>query len=304
MKYIVMAALAAFCLASAAQADPCKLTRVTMLDMESHDGHADIPLTINGETEKFVIDTGGAVTAIASEAAGKLGLPRHVQNHSAQVIFGGAPITQYVAISRLTIGTIKGFNVNMAVLPDGVMEGEDGLLGVTILGAYDIDFDFASGKFSMFSQQHCYGGVVYWTRTEFATVPIRLNQSHHITLDVSVDGKATYAALDTGAPGTIMSLEYAESAFGIDPKSPDLKAVPRKDTGGGAQFYRYPFKTLSFGAVTVNNPEVYLISDADSDTLGGGARPKMLIGLNIISKLHLYIAYGEHNLYITPANAH
>src|SRR5690348_16172529 len=103
MKYTIAIALAALCIASAAQAAPCTLTPMATLDMESHDGHADIPLMINGESEKFVVDIGGAVTAITSEAADKLGLPRHPQNHSAQVIFGGAPITQYVAVGRLAI---------------------------------------------------------------------------------------------------------------------------------------------------------------------------------------------------------
>jgi hypothetical protein len=29
----------------------------------------------------------------------------------------------------------------------------------------------------------------------------------------------------------------------------------------------------------------------------------MLIGMNILSKLHLYIAFGERKIYITPASA-
>ncbi|HEY2033927.1 MAG TPA: hypothetical protein VGH02_09610, partial [Rhizomicrobium sp.] len=65
-----------------------------------------------------------------------------------------------------------------------------------------------------------------------------------------------------------------------------------------------PFKTLSLNGLTVNHPDILLISNSESDVLGGNASPKMLIGLSILSKLHLYIAYGEHNLYVTPADAH
>jgi hypothetical protein len=111
------------------------------------------------------------------------------------------------------------------------------------------------------------------------------------------------ATVDTGAPYTTMSLETAERIFHIDSKSPDLKPVKSND-GKSIFGYTYPFKTLSLGGLTVNNPHVILVPDATSVYLGGNTVPNVLLGFSILSKLHLYIAYGEHNLYITPANAH
>ena len=304
MKHIIPAIAVLFCLATAANADPCKLILETRVDMHSDGhGHAAIPVQLNGENFDFIVDTGGAATSLSSATADKLGLPRHPQNHSAQVAFGGAVVTQYVTAEHLLIGTLNAYKFNFAVLPNGVLKGIDGLIAPDILAANDVDFDFGNGKFSIFSQSHCYGGVVYWTKTGFAQVPFRFDEAHHIALDVSVDGKPTYAALDTGAPQSIMSLEYAERTFGIEPNSPDLKLVPL-DRTGGRHFYHYPFKALSFNGVVISDPDIFLIPDAESDTLGGGDRPKMLVGLSVLGRLHLYIAYGEHNLYVTGADAH
>lgn len=303
MKHTIPAIAVLFCLATGAQADPCKLVRETIVDMHPDgDGHVAIPVSINGQTVNFVIDTGSVVTAVSSETADKLGLPRHPQNHSAEVVFGGSPVTQYVMAERFMLGPLTAYRDNFAVLPIGVLSGTDGLLGADILAANDIDLDFANGKFSIFSQSHCYSGVVYWTHTGFAQIPIRSTDWHHIELDAAVDGQVLDAMMDTGAPLSVMSLEYAEQTFHIDPKSPDLKPVPENKSG--RHYYRYPFKTLSLNGLTVNHPDIVLVPNGESDVLGGGARPKMLIGLSILSKLHLYIAYGEHNLYITPADAH
>ncbi len=40
---------------------------------------------------------------------------------------------------------------------------------------YDVDFDFAVGKFNLFSKDHCDGQVVYWTRSPVAVVPFSQN---------------------------------------------------------------------------------------------------------------------------------
>jgi hypothetical protein len=45
-----------------------------------------------------------------------------------------------------------------------------------------------------------------------------------------------------------------------------------------------------------------LVPDAQSKLRTG--EPRMLLGINVLRQLHLYIAYHEHTLYVTPATAH
>jgi predicted aspartyl protease len=302
MKYIAGLVVAAFC--TAAQAGPCTRQLLTTVDMHVTDGHASVPVVVNGETQNLLVDTGGAFSMLTNEAAHKLHLPLQRQLWSEIVMFGGVRSTKMAMASRMSIGTLHAYRYYFAVLPDGALEdGLDGLLAPNILAANDIDFDFANRKFSIFSQSHCYGGVVYWTKGNFVSIPFHIDRIHHIETQIAIDGQTMEATVDTGAPYTTMSLESAERIFHIDPKSPDLKPVKRP--GGKEVFgYTYPFKTLSLGGLTVNNPRIILVPDATSVSLGGSAIPNVLLGFSILSKLHLYIAYGEKNLYITLADAH
>ena len=302
MKYIAGLVVAAFC--TAAQAGPCTLQLLTTVDMHVTDGHASVPVVVNGETQNLLVDTGGAFSMLTNEAAHKLHLPLQRQLWSEIVMFGGVRSTKMAMASRMSIGTLHAYRYYFAVLPDGALEdGLDGLLAPNILAANDIDFDFANRKFSIFSQTHCYGGVVYWTKGNFVSIPFHIDRIHHIETQITIDGQTMEATVDTGAPYTTMSLESAERIFHIDPKSPDLRPVQRP--GGKDVFgYTYPFKTLSLGGLTVNNPRIVLVPDSTSVSLGGSAVPNVLLGFSILSKLHLYIAYGEKNLYVTSADAH
>jgi hypothetical protein len=81
--------------------------------------------------------------------------------------------------------------------------------------------------------------------------------------------------------------------------------------------FRYTFPSLTFDAVTVTNakfliyPNLTGSKDPDNDFRTGtrigrvddGLGGRTTIGLEILRKLRLYVAYGEDKLYITPATA-
>jgi hypothetical protein len=85
-----------------------------------------------------------------------------------------------------------------------------------------------------------------------------------------------------------MSLEKAEDLFDIDEKT----MTEHKG--------HYPFKTMSFGSVSVSNPDITLVSEKKSKMLNWGG-PRLLLGMGILRRLHLYISYKEETLYVTPA---
>jgi hypothetical protein len=76
--------------------------------------------------------------------------------------------------------------------------------------------------------------------------------------------------------------------------------------------WRHRFKSLSLAGLEVANPEVAIIPDKMSAKLNSWStgtqmdkptfdKPPMLIGMNVLRHLHVYIAYKEKKLYITPA---
>ncbi|HSM95280.1 MAG TPA: aspartyl protease family protein [Rhizomicrobium sp.] len=303
MKSAIVAIAVLFCLVSRAEADTCVLNRATSVEMSrSESGGVLVPMTINDQAVAMLVDTGGVYSSLKDSAVDKLGLPRNWQVFTGETMFGGKNLTRYVSASRVNFGGLNAYKFNFVVMPDDVLPKEaQGTIAPDVLGANDVDFDFANNKFSLFSQKHCYGGVVYWTRGYFAQIPFKVNEyDHHIEIDVTLDGKPTRAILDTGSTTSIMSYEYARDTLGVDPKSPDLKALDPKEEK--FQGYRYPFKTLSFGDIVVTNPHIILVPRSSSKL--GDVEPPIIIGMSILSKLHLYIAYGEHNLYITGADAH
>src|SRR6185312_13814340 len=124
--------------------------------------------------------------------------------------------------------------------------------------------------------------------------------------------------LDSGATNTVLNLEVAHDTFGISggdattPENGHLNGVDRAKT------YTHRFKSLALEGIAIGNPTLDLIPDLlrnkihdPRDTVSGDTRIKnpsrkttlddMIVGMDILHRLHVYIAYKEKKLYITPA---
>ena len=155
-----------------------------------------------------------------------------------------------------------------------------------------------------FSADHCPGKVVYWQAAAVAVVPMRF-VDHHLNLDVVLDGHPLRAMVDTGAPETTLGMGEASRTFGVAPE-------------GENKAFEHVFQKLAFEGLEVGNPHIVIIPDKvgskdPNNSFVTGSRlhrvddadpsdPVMLIGMNILSKLHLYIAFDERKIYITPAS--
>lgn len=136
------------------------------------------------------------------------------------------------------------------------------------------------------------------TRTH--RVGFELDKLNHIRVPVQLNGGLTLATIDTGARETVGSFEDITDGLHIDAKDPALTAIT--DEKGTVQAYRYPFKTLTFEGVTINNPDIRLIPNNLSKFPPD--QRQLIIGMDVLRRFHLYVAYREQALYITPATAH
>lgn len=66
-----------------------------------------------------------------------------------------------------------------------------------------------------------------------------------------------------------------------------------------ATVYRYPFQSLTFQGITVQNPDVAITVQDRPDA----SAPKFLIGIGVLRQLHMYISYKDQMLYVTQAEA-
>jgi predicted aspartyl protease len=276
----------------AQQQKACHLQKFTSLPITTlPDGRFTVPGVIEGQSLNFLVDTGGAVMTLTNDKAFSLDLAV-VQTNSALRGVAGARFSDVTFVDSFSLGRLQGKNIPFYV-DSAVPAGADGTLAPDIMKHYDVDIDPAHGIINLISPEHCRGQVVYWTKLGYIALPMSVVSGGHIEIPVVVDGKKFTAVLDTGAVGSIISLGAAK-ALGITENSPGLKPVTDKDARYKA--YDYPFKLLDFNGITVTNPRLQVVS---SDFLPRGI--DMLIGVGILRRLHLYIAYGEEKLYITPA---
>jgi predicted aspartyl protease len=262
-----------------------------------------VSVTINGAQKQFLLDTGGAATQISAEAADKLKLPLVDSGVKMLDLYGNAS-TRAVKVDSFGLGRLVDTNTTLPIMTFRDNELYSGILAADYMGKYDIELDFAGGKMNYFSPEHCPGKVVYWPTAAIAAVPMRF-WDHHLILDVSLDGRPLRAIVDTGAPGTTLSMAEAKRVFDITAEDRD-------------QAFEHIFQKLSFEGLEVSNPHIAIIPDKvgsndPNNSLVTGSRlkriddrdpsePKMLIGMNILSKLHLYIAFSEDKIYVTPAS--
>jgi predicted aspartyl protease len=302
--YRFAGAFAAFvsCAAPGAAADdrPCNVIRVASLDMSTDEaGGLEVPMSVGGRTVNLLIDTGGVDSMLSESVVANLKLPVMGIFDVRVIMFGGIPITKRTYAHDVDFGGLKAPRMYFLVAPNSVLpEGADGFLAPDVMRAYDDEFDFGNARFNLFLQKHCKANLAYWTKEDHSEIPFALDGAGHMRFVIALDGRNIRADLDTGASRSFLNLEEAEDLFGFNEGDPRLETLEKTSTG---HVYRYPFKTLSFGGVSVTNPDLMLVSRRDERMPGG---PTMLLGMGILRQLHMYIAYGEKTLYVTAASAH
>jgi hypothetical protein len=175
----------------------------------------------------------------------------------------------------------------------------------------DIELDIANRKMNLFSQDHCPGEAVYWSKT-FASAPIRLGKLGEFYFPMELEGKKIETTLATGNRPTTLSTVVTRKLYNFDKNSPDIET---EIDGAGRTTAHYRAMKLSGEGIQIINAQVtlidrpqndscYLSSRSDAAGYDGclGIHP-LELGRNLLSKLRIYIATKEKALYFTPATA-
>jgi hypothetical protein len=139
-----------------------------------------------------------------------------------------------------------------------------------------------------------------------------------IRTTVVLDGQEFTANIDTGSDFSTINSDVARAQYGSDRDVPGA-APDSSDAAAGSAVADTPsfaiesvtvtgrramrrFHTLMLGGVTVTNPAFALRPPLPGESRAYGPRePDITIGMNILSKLHLYFAFKERILYVSPA---
>jgi predicted aspartyl protease len=297
-----------------ATADNCQLNQLGSVDMsEAHNAALIIPVSIEGTPKMMAIDTGSVLTGVDPQAADDLHLIRKRIMQGALFTSAGQSFTEMATIHAFDIGQMHAENVKILVWPSRMWGDANiaGIVGADLLRNYDVDLDIDAKKFKLFSQDHCPGKVVYWPASAVSVVPIRVVSSGHIIVPVVLDGHNIDALLDTGAFGTVLSLETAENTFGLQPNTPEM--TPSGEFHGAVPMYRHTFKSLELEGISIGNPTVFIWDDQmkygmqQTPQLGSrltefseqNGKTDLILGMRELRHLHIYIAYKEQKLYVS-----
>jgi hypothetical protein len=326
----LMRARLAFCVLSmlpaiaAAHAADCPAPRIlaSVELIAQKNGTVLVPVTVAGTPRYFSLGTASPMSTITPALASELGL---VREHSGVTMINtaGRDTNRIATAPDFAIGGLKGRNIPFFVEPEPPQEAvgnqgdaagpsRAGTLGEEFLRGYDVDLDFAAGRMNLISRDHCDGRILFWKSELMTKVPMSVTDDNKIFLEMTLDGHRLDTILSTNTAHTAINRKVAKTVYDVDGDAPGNEPAGRlNDT----PLYAHRFGSLAAGGLAVSNPRIVLLPDLVQDDarhlhpLRSNRRldlreprlPDLLLGMSTLSQLHLYIAYGERALYISPA---
>jgi predicted aspartyl protease len=297
-----------------------------------------VPLTINGAPKQFLLDVGTAPDEISEVAANELHLTRadrHTADPTAQntTTFrfevpvvdvkrasGAGPAPAQVTADAVTLGEVTLPDMKFLISSDrdlGKAKPYDGRFTAGGFRHYDLDVDFGAKRLAFLAATGCAdpNQIVYWPHSVVAVIPMT-SAFGKISVPVSIDGHAIDAVIDTGSDRTVMRRAVAERLFGLKAETPEMTAEADLRDGTGARVYRHTFPKIAFEGVAVGNLPVLIeangmIRKARKTSVTGSRLqaaddpgdpiPDLALGMDVLRQLHIYVAFGQNKLYVTPA---
>lgn len=289
-------------LAASLAAAAAPLTAIDVPFQRLPSGHIVVPVTLDGHTAPFVVDSGASVTVVKPstwEAAG------HDANAGAKAGAAGAGgrVTGVRVVSIPTIAVDGnpvhlGFGVVMDIATgsdaagDAADHGFGGILGADVLRQYVVEVDFDAQRLRLLPEASA--APVAW-------VPARRLRGGLTGVDVRVGDSTVPAIVDLGADATILNLHAAAL--------PGVAAVP--DCGHGAlgadahvlELRCATVPGLVVGGRALGGADATSVSVSDLPVfrvMRLGSRPAMILGLDrlghgtlVLDARHRRIGYRE-----------
>jgi hypothetical protein len=301
---------------SAAENKNCQLKRYASIDFAGlPDGNLLVPVTIKGTPAYMVLDMASPLSSLTPSAVSSLSLPTKPVPSQLGIHAGANQIDKMATATQFVLGGLRYKSADFLVLstePFGLnLMGPPvvGRLGMDMFAQADIELDLAHRKMNLFSQDHCPDHTVYWSATyDFA--PIRFGTLGEFYFPMELDGKKIETTLSTTHAVTILRTDASKKLYNFDKHSTDLET--ETDAAGNITSHYRAMKMRGEG-IEIMNARVLLVdpnpntkcslssnSGAASYTGCYGIHP-LVLGRNVLSKLHFYIATKEKVLYFTPA---
>jgi len=245
----------------------CEVDERTAVPFTLTSGHLLVPLTVNGITASFVLDTGAERSLVTPDAVRRLDLALDRWVGTTMRGVGGVVEHQNAVPRSLTLGGVAlrrhtithDISLTVGALPEmGVGAPTDGLLGRDLLSVFDLELDMAGHRLTLYDVHGCSGRFLPWT-SPYASVPAETPMTHALILPITLDGNRLTALLDTGASASMITLQ-GMIRLGLTPASlaGDPGGMARGVGRQAPEMRRHRFASLLIGSETLHNPELWV----------------------------------------------
>jgi tetratricopeptide (TPR) repeat protein/predicted aspartyl protease len=296
---ILALALAAIALAAPPAFAECKFQKLAEVPVTMDGLRPIVTAKLHGQDAKFMIDTGAFFGFVSDDAAPRYGLKKSIAPFGMTIrgIGGGQADARAVEADSLEFAGARWRNIQF--LAGGrVGHGEVvGVIGQNLLGAFDMEYDFANGVLRFFKPDGCEkSNLAYWSsgmalqRISFDN-PGRFVQQ--VKTQARVNGQSIRVTLDSGSPVSFLNRTAAARA-GVEPNSPGVvdAGVTYGIYGRGQETYLAPFPSFAIGDEEIKNTRLRVakIDLTDSD---------MLLGADFFLSHRILVAKSQSKIYIT-----
>jgi len=188
---------------------------------------------------RFILDTGANRSALSQRVADRLGLTSTEQF----LVHGitGSAVMPMVVVPELRAGSLRFREQRLAVLPDAVFAGMDGILGIDTLQRAHVEVDFGSDRVTISRS----GRAVAEDR---AVVRARLRRGGLLLVPARVGKVRVKAIIDTGAERSLGNEKLRTALRELE--RPELGGVETDVVGATAQVaqgYSFVAPTIEIG---------------------------------------------------------
>ncbi|MEI9982305.1 MAG: pepsin/retropepsin-like aspartic protease family protein [Aliidongia sp.] len=330
LRAFAMAAGLAAITSSAVAAENCRLMRAASLPTaKTADGRLLVDLGVNGKPEKLLVASGDSTTYLDPGFVQANGLTWEDHGNSVGYGLSWKTLNGTVRIGELKIGDVafQDETVHFGNVQD-VGGNAVGGMANDVLSSFDVELDPAAGRINFFLHEHCTGKVVYWA-DEYSRLPLYLSGGHALQaagiggddegvvaghrpdIQITLDGQTMWARIDTGLGMTSLRAGVAQRVYGIERTAADAQGQISGADGVKIATFTHRFHSLTIGDYTVNDPEIQIADiDVGARRLGTGShltqgvgQADIYLGMSLLKQFHMFIAYSEPALYLTPASA-
>jgi predicted aspartyl protease len=273
----------------------CALDRLASFPIETRANLLFVQVQIDGKPARLLVDTGADRSMVTESAAQRLALARNPRRLTRLEGVGGVTTNWEVKTESIVFGgaKVRDFGLTVGRFAQDEIAGVtvDGLLGVDILAAFDVEIDPVRGQVTLYGARPCPDVLPPW-RENFLVVESTGPLRGRILVPITLDGVNDMAVLDTGAQVTSVSERLALST-GLTRQELD------RDPGGRSQgasanaviTRAHRFRSLQIGQTLIKNPVLAVLQLPEG-------RAGALLGANYLRGRRLWLSFASRRFFL------